>query len=470
MRGWGAARVFGEPFVSKSASLRRMRSSTLAKTWFVLSVAVLSMAYGMAATQWGWFPSSFAERAWKQLYWGVQETSIHLLNYRVYERTGVRAVHPKRMQPGLTLVTSSWKEEGELDPELRLMNREGDVLHKWRVDREALFPAGLSQRRDPERTDIHGSYLLPSGDVLANLEYVGMVRLDACGEVQWRLTEGNHHSIARAQDGSFWVPAVSNEPRATSARFPDGFPGLDGKAVWVDRMLRVSEDGTIQQDLNVLDLLYRNGLQRYIPKVLGGRFPESDDVPTDITHLNDIEPLSPSMADEYPQFEAGDLAVSLRSLSLVFVVDPDTKKVKWHASDPFIYQHDPDFLGDGRIGVFDNNSDLTERGSMLGGSRILALRPHTGTIDVRFPTQRSDPFYTALRGKWQPLDNGNMLLTESGAGRVVEVDSTGRTVWEWVHPSYDRSVPWVTKASRHDLAPEEVASWPCSSARPSTSR
>ena len=318
-----------------------MRSSTLAKTWFVLSVAVLSMAYGMAATQWGWFPSSFAERAWKQLYWGVQEKTIHLLNYRVYERTGVRAVQPKRMQPGLTLVTSSWKEKGELDPELRLMNREGDVLHKWRVDREALFPAGLSQRRDPERTDIHGSYLLPSGDVLATLEYVGMVRLDACGEVQWRLTEGNHHSIARTQDGSFWVPAVSNEPRATSARFPDGFPGLDGKAVWIDRMLRVSEDGTIQQDLNVLDLLYRNGLQRYIPKVLGGRFPESDDVPTDITHLNDIEPLSPSMADEYPQFEAGDLAVSLRSLSLVFVVDPETKKVKWHASDPFIYQHDP---------------------------------------------------------------------------------------------------------------------------------
>ena len=69
-----------------------MRSSTLAKTWFVLSVAVLSMAYGMAATQWGWFPSSFAERAWKQLYWGVQETSIHLLNYRVYERTGGRCI------------------------------------------------------------------------------------------------------------------------------------------------------------------------------------------------------------------------------------------------------------------------------------------------------------------------------------------------------------------------------------------
>jgi hypothetical protein len=228
-----------------------------------------------------------------------------------------------------------------------------------------------------------------------------MARLDACGEVQWRLAEGTHHSIARAEDGTFWVPGVSNEPRASSENYPNGFPGLGGTAVWVDRLLRVSEDGTILQDINLLDILYRNGLERYIPKVLGleGQFPESDDVPTDITHMNDIEPLSASMADEYPLFDAGDLVVSLRSLNLVFVVDPDTKTVKWHASDPFIYQHDPDFLGNGWIDVFDNNYDLTERGSMLGGSRIIGLRPHTGTTEIWFPTQRSDPFYTGLRGK-----------------------------------------------------------------------
>jgi len=441
-----------------------MKSSTFAKAWFVLSVAMLSMAYGMAATQWGWFPSSLAEQAWKQLYWGVQETSINLLNYRVYDRTGVHTVRPKQMQPGLTLVVSSWRKEGELDPELRLMTRTGEVLHTWRVDRAALFPADLSQRRDPERTNVHGSSLLPNGDVLVNLEYVGMARLDACGEVQWRLAEGNHHSIARAEDGTFWVPGVSNEPRAGSENYPNGFPGLGGTAVWVDRLLHVSEDGTILQDINVLDVLYQNGLQRYIPKVLGldGQFPDAEDVPTDITHVNDIEPLSSSMADEYPLFDAGDLVVSLRSLNLVFVVDPDTKTVKWHASDPFIYQHDPDFVGNGWIGIFDNNYDLTERGSMLGGSRIIGMRPHAGATDVWFPTPHSDSFYTGLRGKWQHLDNGNMLLTEAEAGRVVEVDSTGRTVWEWIHEPYDNSVPWVTKASRHDLTPEDVASWPCS--------
>jgi hypothetical protein len=57
-----------------------------------------------------------------------------------------------------------------------------------------------------------------------------------------------------------------------------------------------------------------------------------------------------------------------------------------------------------------------------------------------------------------------MFLTESSAGRVVEVGPDRRTIWEWVHPSYDdKQVPIVTKAARRDLAREKIASWPCSS-------
>lgn len=188
---------------------------------------------------------------------------------------------------------------------------------------------------------------------------------------------------------------------------------------------------------------------------------------TDLTHLNDVEPLSPSMASEYPLFDEGDLLVSLRSLSLVFVFDPRSMEVKWHASDPFIYQHDPDFLGNGWIGVFDNNYDLTKRGTMLGGNRIVALQPHTGAIEVRFPKPHSPQFYTNVEGKWQRLENGNMLLTESMRGRVVEVNSQGRIVWEWIHDDRvnNSKVPNVAKGARRSLTRADVASWPCSSVK-----
>jgi hypothetical protein len=182
--------------------------------------------------------------------------------------------------------------------------------------------------------------------------------------------------------------------------------------------------------------------------------------------MNDVEPLPSSMADTYPLFDAGDLLVSLRDLHLVFVFDPETRDVKWHAFGPFIRQHDPDFLGDGQIGVFDNNPDGTHRGTVLGGSRILVLAPPSDSVRVRFPTPRSDTFYTEAAGKWQQLANGNLLLTEAQAGRVVEVDSAGALVWEWIRTPTRRRVPEILDGTRYDLTPADVAAWGCSADDP----
>jgi hypothetical protein len=229
----------------------------------------------------------------------------------------------------------------------------------------------------------------------------------------------------------------------------------------LDQILHVSEGGEVLDKINVLDVLYQNGLERHIVKSMK---PYPGDVKDYPVHLNDIEPLDSSMAGQYPLFEAGDLLISLRHPSLVLVFDPDSKEVKWHASGPWIHQHDPDFVGDGWIGVFDNNTDLAGRGEMLGGSRILAVQPHTDSTRVLFPTQRSDPFYTATRGNWQKLENGNMLLTEARAGRIVEVAPEGQTVLEWIKRPYEDSrVPLVTGSRLYSLTREEVASWSCSS-------
>lgn len=110
-----------------------------------------------------------------------------------------------------------------------------------------------------------------------------------------------------------------------------------------------------------------------------------------------------TQADGYPLFDAGDLSVLLRNVHLVFMVDPESETAEWHASNPFIMRHDPDFVGDGWIGVLDSNRDFTERGTMQDGSCIVALQPHTDSTRVLFPPPRSDPFYTETGGKWQML-------------------------------------------------------------------
>ncbi len=438
----------------------------LAKVAFVLSVGVFAFLLGFAVRWHSWFPNDVLEKASTQAtnlrrYWS--EDPVPLAS-RVYDRAGARTLDSSRMQSGLTAITSTWETEGTWTAGIRVIDRSGRTVHHVPVDKSLLFPDSLDLRwKYPEVRAIHGSHLFPNGDVLVNLSRVGTARLDACGRVMWRMAEGNHHSIARADDGTFWISGTSDRPQLSSQAYPDGYPGLDDP-VWIERLLHVSPHGELLQSINVLDILYANDLERYLAK---DNQPEADtDGPRskDLLHLNDVESLSASMAEDYPRFEAGDLLVSLREPNLVFVIDPDTKETKWDASRPLIQQHDPDFIGNGWIGVFDNNEDFTKRGTMLDGSRIVAFQPHTDSVEVRFPTGHSDPFYTDVRGKWQPLANGNMLLTEAQAGRVVEVSPDGQTIWEWVQPSYNNSkVPVVTKAVRHDLTREEVAAWPCAS-------
>lgn len=441
-----------------------MSTSSLAKVWFVLSLTVLSFGYGFASHAWDLFPKSYVERAWRQALtlYGLDKTTRQLAIPRVYDRHGVRGVQPQKTEPGMVLITSSWErnESDGLEPGAKLIDRDGRVLHEWHPDKRTLFPDSIGEtRRDIAKTNFAGSYLFPNGDLILILEYIGAVRLDACGNVRWRLQEGAHHYLSRAGDGSFWMPGVSSSPQTTIPQHPDGIDGID-KPIWIDQVLHISSDGTVLDRVNVIDLLYKNDLERYIVKAYG---PYAEDVNRDPVHLNDVEPLGASMADEYPLFEAEDLLLSLRHPSLVLVFDPDSGRVKWHDSRPFIHQHDPDFTGEGWIGVFDNNDDLTKRGTMLGGSRVVALQPHTDSSRVRFPTQHSDPFYTSVQGQWEELGNGNLLLTESRAGRVVEVTPDGRTAWEWIHEPFGSSqVPVVTGASFEDLTRAQVKAWPCS--------
>lgn len=439
-------------------TLTETQVSTVEKTVFVVSVAVLAFLLGFATHTFRWFPTSFLERAWLQADRAASRAQARpsWVAPRVHDWSGVRVHRPESVQPGPRLISSLWQDDG-WTAGLRLIDSHGRLLHEWRIDPDELFPdsamaPGIGRKRIRY---VHGSHLFPDGDLLVNVESRGTARLDACGRALWRLPAGSHHSIARAEDGSFWIPARRWEAPPASRARPDGFPGLQQPG-YHDRILNVSPTGEVRDTISVLDVLYDNGLQRYVAKA---EQLSSDDV----THLNDVEPLSASTADEYPLFEPGDLLVSLRNLNLVLVVDPATGDVEWRASESFIQQHDPDFSGGGWVGVFDNNADGTRLGTLAGGSRIVEVRPHTDSTRVVYPTPRSDPFHTRVGGKWQRLANDNLLLTETRAGRIVEVGPDGRTVWEWINRPYDGSyVPEVYSGTLYALTHEDVAAWPCS--------
>ena len=426
-----------------------MSGGRLERIVFVMSAATLSFILGYGAHLFGYFPSAFIERGISQI---VQALGTpHFVTPRVHDRTGARIANADGMQPGLTLVAT---RDPELDwqASVVLLAADGTVAHRWSLDPLALFPeTGVVV---PASRGVHGMHLLPGGHLLVNVNHLGIARLDACGEPVWRLANGAHHSIAPADDGTFWISVGDTASVPSSARYPDGYPGLD-RPVVADGLARITVDGEVVESIPVLDVLFANGLERYLSRA---RVEELGD----LMHLNDVEPLPAGLADSYPSLQPGDLMVSLRAPNLVFIMDPASLEVRWYASEPFVQQHDPDFIGDGWIGVFNNNWDDTDRGTLLGGTQILAVQPHSDSLKVLFPTSRSEPFYTAITGKWQLLANGNMLLTEGEPGRVLEVDAEGRTLWEWIEvPFNENEAVTVTEGTRVDLDPAAVRAWSC---------
>ena len=128
-------------------------------------------------------------------------------------------------------------------------------------------------------------------------------------------------------------------------------------------------------------------------------------------------------------------------------------KIKWLCPGIFTRQHDPDFEEDGWITVFDNRLNL-------GRTMIRKINPINNEVKTLYPTNRDQTFYTSSGGKHQKLDNGNRLITEAGAGRIFEISSEGKTVWEWIQQPFDsKYVPEVLEGTRYNFEEKEITKW-----------
>lgn len=428
----------------------------------------LAFVAGTACAVFGSFPYELIGRPLERLSaWLHRENATHWYPIR-YPQSGVSPHDPVKMAPGLTLLTSYWPDpDGVWRPGVRLVDDRGRVVHAWATDPMKIWPqvpyADPFVERD-EETYVHGTYLFPNGDVLFNLEYIGLQRIDACGKVVWKTQRRTHHAISRADDGTFWTLAVLPfEPPLAQAQ---SFPALAELVPFPeDSVLHFTADGKILGETSTLRALFDAGYGELITRnrmqLLQLREAFGPGVPLELTHTNDVEPLTSALAPKFPMFEAGDLLVSMRQTSAVFVMAP-TGHIKWLTSTHTISQHDPDFEPDGKIVVFDNHIDGTESGEgSVHGTTIVAIDPATDQAAIRYPTKPTDRMYSVAGGKHQLLPNGNRLITEARAGRVVESDAAGNVVWQWVQAPRGKKVAEVLEATRYAFDASAVAAWPC---------
>lgn len=369
---------------------------------FAASSLFLAYWLGFATSSLGWPPNDQIVSSYWQIvdfkkYWrndvGLEPTRF--LVPAPPAATAAATETPAPMAEGYRLVSGYIKNRPTVHGAV-LFGPEGNEIHFWPIDYRRLDPKG----RDPKRVFLHGFEVFPDGSIVVNFDAGNAIaRIGACGDVLWSRPGDFHHSIVHSHDGTIW-------------------------SLEADRLTQLDPDtGTPLRHIELEEIIAANRAAG----VFGMRFQDEEFDPgymDDPFHLNDLEILSPGYAQAFPGFEAGDIMISLRSLNLVAVIDGEDLTLKWYQHGPWHRQHDPDFLPDGTISVFDNN--------MHGEfSRILKIDPVTRRTDGLFEGSKEKPFYTWIRGKHEHLPNGNILVTEPQGGRAFEVDRAGNVVWEY---------------------------------------
>lgn len=423
-----------------------MRSGWL-RIYFLACVGLVLFAYGVAVGVYRIFPYQFLET--------LAAAADDLLRYpKHYARLvpqkqlaparhagagGVRHVAGKAY-PGVTFITGFFGDSAGM----RLLDMDGRVLHAWRVSFNEIWPDTPHMQSKPADwdTQIHGALLYPNGDIVFNFQYGGLVRIDSCSRVQWRLPQQTHHSIFRDTDGNLWVPSrkLREQPVEQFPRVPAPFQE--------DLILEVSPDGRVLREISVLDAIFESKYEGVLFASGAHDIVFEKPLDNDFTHLNDVEVLPAELAPAFPMFEAGDLLVSLRNLNLLLVLSPASGRIKWSMTGPYLRQHDPDFLSSGRISVFDNRR-TGEDSETVGASRILELDPAGGAVVTVYGEGEGQQFYTETMGDQQRLPNGNILITESEAGHVFEIAAGGEVVWSYVNRWDEDQVALTETATRY---------------------
>jgi hypothetical protein len=322
-----------------------------------------------------------------------------------------------------------------------LVNMRGDVVHEWHVPFSELWPdpPHLRGRIDDAAVYFNDGHVYPNGDLVVVIEGpanernpwngYGLAKLDRDSRVLWKYPRNCHHDVDVAEDGTIY--AIVNEVAET---VPPGLEYIPTPCV-VDVLDVVSPEGRQVKRLPLLEAVRDSPyaplfctLER--PTLPGAGMlpspplsPAFDDLQRrDVLHTNAVKVLGRALAPKFPLFKAGQLLVSLRHLDALAVLDPDSGKVVWAARGPWHAQHDPSFLDNGHLLLFDNLGSAR-------GSRVLEYDPQTQALPWAYPGDGGPPFLSKIRGMCQRLPNGNTLVVNSDAGEAFEVTAGREAVW-----------------------------------------
>lgn len=437
---------------ARSATRPRRRDPDKAPLWAnvlaVASLAFLAFLGGAAIMYFGVFPMDPLRRAFSAsaaLYEGMTQyndrTQTDFWADARTEQRGVTRYDSARAANGLTLYSSAHEQSAFL------MDMQGKVVHRWHLDFSALWDASAAVKR-PRGDDfiyIEKAHVLPNGDLIALYTAIGdtpwgygIAKLNAKSEVIWKYLGHAHHDFA--VDAAGEVHVLTQQVVETDL---PGFAHLPRPRI-DDFLVTLSPDGEERASVPLMEVFAASpyGRRLYFAS-------NESHLNGDYLHANSVDVLTgpvPGM----PGSRAGQALISFREVSTVALVDPASRSVVWAQSGPWVRQHDAQVLPTGNLLLFDNEGSSAGHGR----SRVLELDPATARIVWSYAGRDGEKLESLARSSQTRLGNGNTLIVESMAGRVIEVAPNGDIVWEFVNPvragDGDRRIPIIFWVQRLD--------------------
>ena len=219
----------------------------------------------------------------------------------------------------------------------------GSVVKTWSINIKQILDYKTQFYNYFQADEIHTARifnpkLLNDGSIVGNL--AGKIfKADYNGKILWILPGNFHHSISIDSDSSIWAPSIN-------------FQSINGSKKLLnylrdDSIAHISSDGRFIDNQSFSEILINNGLVG----ILLGQGGSEYKVTSDRIHLNSIVPATRDTL----YWKKGDLLISARNLSTVFLYRPSTKKIIWHQTGPWLNQHDANFVSDTEISIYGND-------------------------------------------------------------------------------------------------------------------
>ncbi|WP_119303054.1 arylsulfotransferase family protein [Dongia deserti] len=357
------------------------------------------------------------------------------------DKRGVTIYDPTRAENGLTLYSSTHEQAAYL------MDMEGNVLHRWQMNFSKLWDesAAVKNPRPDELIYIEKAQVLPNGDLIALYTAIGdtpwgygIAKLNAKSEVIWKYLAHAHHDFAVDDAGNIHV--LTQQVNDTEL---EGFAHLSRPRV-DDYLVTLSPDGREIASTPLMEIFAKSPYGRRLYFASQESFNNGD-----YLHANSVDVLK-GPAPGIPGSHAGQVLISFREVSTVALVDRQRGEIVWAQSGPWVRQHDAQLLPSGNMLVFDNEGDSSGNGV----SRVLEFEPTTSAVVWSYGGSKDAPLDSKSRSSQTRLANGNTLIVESMAGRVIEVAPDGAIVWEFINPvrggEGDRRIPIIFWVQRLD--------------------